>query len=70
MEQTHITYLKAIRNFLNDGCRLTTKMVHELINTSQLPKYISVLRRQKLKISRVWINEDGKRVKEYQLIKD
>jgi hypothetical protein len=49
--------------------KLTTKMVDNLIDTRQLPKYISVLRSQKLKISRVWISEDGKRVKEYRLIK-
>jgi hypothetical protein len=69
MEQTHTTYLKAIRIMLFKDYKLTTKMVDNLIDTRQLPKYISVLRSQKLKISRVWISEDGKRVKEYRLIK-
>jgi hypothetical protein len=72
MEQTHITYLKAIREMLFKGRKLTVAGVFNEVKTLELRKFISVLRNDEgLNIAGVWTKGDsGKHYKVYSLIKE
>jgi hypothetical protein len=72
MEQTHITYLKAIRIMLFADRKITVAGVFNEIRTLELRKFISILRNDEgLNIAGVWTKGDsGKKFKTYSLIKE
>jgi len=64
----HSTNLKAIREQLIRGWRITVQSVLQSVGTQEARTYIAILRKDpELKIKDRWISKNGKHFKEYFL---
>lgn len=69
MEQTKNDNLTLIRNLLLEGLRITSISVLKSIGTTEVRHYLSILRKEGLTIKDNWLEKDGKRFKEWYLVK-
>lgn len=59
--------LSRIRSLLQAGAKITSIIVLRLVGTTEVRHYLSILRKEGLVIRDNWIEQNGKRFKEWYL---
>lgn len=59
--------LTKIRAFLKGGARITSILILNRVGTTEVRHYLSILRKEGLVVHDRWIEQNGKRFKEWYL---